>query len=165
MAPLRRFLLSPATAESEALGINPSGEIVGSSGDPEVQRRAVLWERGAIRDLGTLPGGKSSRALGINPRGEVVGTSETREGNRAFIWTRKDGMQELNTLLIARLGLVSSGFVLTHAVASNASGAILVIGEDAATLLHPAGREHGRANFPFGFFGLPWGAELMSGHT
>jgi hypothetical protein len=72
---------------SEALSISESGDVVGSSGNLQ-QRRAVLWAQGgAIRDLGTLPGGASSRALGIS-KGEVVGTSETSDGEHAFLWTQ-----------------------------------------------------------------------------
>ena len=77
----------PGHGVSEALSINESGDVVGSSGNLQ-QRRAVLWAQGgAIRNLGTLPGGASSRALGIS-KGEVVGTSETSDGEHAFLWTR-----------------------------------------------------------------------------
>jgi probable HAF family extracellular repeat protein len=117
----------PGHSTSEALGINNSGEIVGYSGDPNGQHHAVLWSAGgsAIDDLGVLPGGISSRALDVNNRTEVVGTSHSSAGNRAFLWTRGAGMQDLNDLLTAR-----AGFVLTSAVAINAPGVILAIGQD-----------------------------------
>ena len=114
----------PGHGVSEALSINESGDVVGSSGNLQ-QRRAVLWAQGgAIRDLGTLPGGASSRALGIS-KGEVVGTSETSDGEHAFLWTQAAGMQDLNSLLTSR-----SGFVLTQAVSINSQGIILAIGEN-----------------------------------
>ena len=87
---------------SEALSVSESGDVVGSSGNPQ-QRRAVLWAQGgAIRNLGTLPGGDSSRALGIS-KGEVVGTSQTSSGEHAFLWTAAGGMQDLNSLLTVTL--------------------------------------------------------------
>ena len=114
----------PGHGVSEALSINESGDVVGSSGNLQ-QRRAVLWAQGgAIRDLGILPGGASSRALGIR-EGEVVGTSETSDGEHAFLWTQAAGMQGLNSLLTSR-----SGFVLTQAVSINSQGIILAIGQN-----------------------------------
>ena len=114
---------------SEALSISESGDVVGSSGNLQSgnpqQRRAVLWPLGgAIRNLGTLPGGASSRALGIS-KGQVVGTSETSSGEHAFLWTDAGGMQDLNSLLTSR-----SGFVLTQAVSINSQGVILAIGQN-----------------------------------
>ncbi|MGH3927100.1 MAG: hypothetical protein ACRDTT_30240, partial [Pseudonocardiaceae bacterium] len=118
----------PDHGASEALSINDSGDIVGSSGDP-AQRHAVLWTPDAdIQDLGTLPGGTSSRAHGVNSLSEVVGTSETSAGNHAFLWTQRAGMQDLNKLVKSRFG-----FVLTHAVAISAQGTILAIGRDEVT--------------------------------
>lgn len=109
---------------SEALSISESGDVVGSSGNLQ-QRRAVLWAQGgAIRNLGTLPGGTSSRALGVG-NGEVVGASGTSDGEHAFLWTEAGGMQDLNSLLTSR-----SGFVLTQAVSINSQGIILAIGQN-----------------------------------
>jgi probable HAF family extracellular repeat protein len=114
----------PGHGVSEALCISESGDVVGSSGNLQ-QRRAVLWAQGgAIRNLGTLPGGASSRALGIS-KGEVVGTSETSGGEHAFLWTQAGSMQDLNSLLTSR-----SGFVLTQAVSINSQGIILAIGKN-----------------------------------
>ena len=114
----------PGHGVSEALSISESGDVVGSSGNLQ-QRRAVLWAQGgAIRNLGTLPGGASSRALGIR-EGEVVGSSTTGNGEHAFLWTQAAGMQDLNSLLMSR-----SGFVLTQAVSINSQGIILAIGQN-----------------------------------
>lgn len=104
-----------------ALAINDAGEIVGASEngtlDPAtgvVQLRAVLWQDGQIKDLGTF-GGNQSFAGAINNRGQIAGFalneipdpyslfdvpflgSTNGTETRAFLW--QDGqMQDLGTL-------------------------------------------------------------------
>jgi probable HAF family extracellular repeat protein len=83
--------------------------------------RAVLWERGKITDLGTLPaGGNQSEANSVNNEGHVVGAalntipdsnsmqpatfwlpggpSGYQYQTRAFLWDKQNGMQDLGTL-------------------------------------------------------------------
>ena len=47
--------------------------------DPETcfTQHAFLWQAGALKDLGTLPGGASSFAYAINERGLIVGWSQS----------------------------------------------------------------------------------------
>jgi probable HAF family extracellular repeat protein len=71
----------PGQNSSIAYDINGAGMIAGASGS-----HAVLWNGGAIQDLGTL-GGQTSEAHGINSAGQIVGVSDSAEGQRAFLWS------------------------------------------------------------------------------
>ena len=107
---------------SEATSINAKGQIVGTSEldelDPVLgvkQVRAVLWEDGKIKNLGTF-GGNLSGAAGNNNRGQVVGFAlnaipdpfsflyillaggaSTGTQTRAFLWQNGE-LQDLGTL-------------------------------------------------------------------
>jgi uncharacterized membrane protein len=81
---------------------------------------AVFWEKGVIKDLGTLPGDTSSVAISISPAGVVIGTSgntvayaalfyfEPQVVGRPFVWSQERGMEDLNELIDAHLGWVLS---------------------------------------------------------
>lgn len=68
-----------SSSESEAQGINNSGQIVGFS---SLFQRPFLLDEGILIDLGTLPTGGQTFPYGINNLGQVVGNS----GNSAFLW-------------------------------------------------------------------------------
>jgi len=86
------------------VGMNDRGQIVGGILAANGEDHAALWENGRVRDLGTLPGGKSSYGASINGKGQVVGSSDTggkdEDGNpilHAFLW--RDGkMRDLGVL-------------------------------------------------------------------
>jgi probable HAF family extracellular repeat protein len=98
-------------------GISDRGLIAGHAENGEVdplipgfpEIRAVLWENGVIRDLGTLSGGYESYSAAVNNQGQVVGVSENTipDANsmflpgyqsRAFLWDKQRGMRDLGTL-------------------------------------------------------------------
>ncbi len=83
-----------------AVAINNAGQIAGIS-DPkgDATTYAVLWQNGAITNLGTLPGDVLSMAEDINAQGQVVGISCDADGNcRAFLWDH-GVMMGLNSLI------------------------------------------------------------------
>jgi probable HAF family extracellular repeat protein len=115
--------LRPFPGDSVGIGlwINDKGQVVGQSGScgttilPPLATgpRAVLWENGAVIDLGNLGGacmnGCKSASLGafgntplyISNRGLVVGLSALagEQTFHAFSWTKETGqMQDLGTL-------------------------------------------------------------------
>ena len=92
-------------------GINSNGQVVGeaetSTVDPNnppfFAWHAFLWEKGAMRDLGTL-GGTYSYAIGIDSESRVVGAAQTDEPHpffgqqyHPFLW-EKGVMRDLGTL-------------------------------------------------------------------
>ena len=84
----------------EATAINDRGQIVGWSDTRPVGdgiEHAFLWQRGKMRDLGTL-GGEESRAMAINDRGQVIGSWGERGAlTYAFLW-ENGKMHDLGTL-------------------------------------------------------------------
>jgi probable HAF family extracellular repeat protein len=61
----------------------------GDWGGSAIPYHAILWDHGAVIDLGTLPGpgGEYSFALGINNQGQIVGRSGNSVGaEHAVLW-------------------------------------------------------------------------------
>lgn len=102
---------------SRALDINERGAIAGAitSG---FRSQAVVWDRGTVVELGTLPGGHSSSAVGINQRGEVVGDADIASGApRSFYW-------RAGTMVDIGIATVGDGS-LALAIAINDRGQII----------------------------------------
>jgi probable HAF family extracellular repeat protein len=86
-----------------AYAINDSAQVVGESQTAGGQIHAFRWRNGAMRDLGTLGGGRST-AYGINIHGQIVGGSRvpgTDPGNagHAFLW-ENGRLRDLNHLVV-----------------------------------------------------------------
>lgn len=101
---------------SSGYAINPTGQIVGVSGDALNNTRAWRLENGLMADLGTL-GGVTSTALAINPSGQVVGESLLAgDGTHAFLW--HDGV-------MADLGALGGTFNYSRARGINPQGQVV----------------------------------------
>jgi probable HAF family extracellular repeat protein len=76
---------------SDGAGINANGQVVGTTWGADVH--AFIWTKGALQDLGLLPGTLSCRAQAINDHGQVVGWCQGSAGLvEAFLWTADAGM-------------------------------------------------------------------------
>jgi probable HAF family extracellular repeat protein len=93
-----------------AQAINNAGQIAGQSDPPgDATTYAVLWQNGAITNLGTLPGDVSSGTGDINAKGQVVGASCDANFNcRAFLWDH-GVMMDLNSLIPRNYPLYLTG--------------------------------------------------------
>jgi probable HAF family extracellular repeat protein len=124
-------------ADSEALAINSSGQIVGWSsivGGGYNQKHAFLYSNSQILDLGTL-GGSSSSAIGINYSGEVIGWSGTaNSAAEPFIYKNRE-MTNLNTL-IPGLTKIDTDYLFLNNIGQIA-GTGLIGGETHGFLLTP----------------------------
>jgi probable HAF family extracellular repeat protein len=106
--------------DSDAFGINASGQVVGSSTTAADAQHAFLYDPAAtpaMQDLGTL-GGATSIARGINSAGRVVGGAYTAgNAQHAFLYdpAAAPAMQDLGTL----------GGMTSIAVGINASGQVV----------------------------------------
>jgi probable HAF family extracellular repeat protein len=123
---------------SQALGINYRGEVVGGSSDHlrygheqigegfDHSCVAFIWtEPNGMSPLPTL-GGDAGCARAINDKGQVVGWSYTAASEvHAFMWTSKNGIEDLGTLPGASAhesvayGINNGGQVVGYAIAED----------------------------------------------
>ncbi|MDN2712539.1 HAF repeat-containing protein [Janthinobacterium sp. SUN118] len=83
---------------SIASDLNPAGLVAGIIMEEAGRRRAVTYQHGRIRELGTL-GGDEGFTKAINAHGVVVGSSQTASGAwHAFRYDAAGGMRDLGTL-------------------------------------------------------------------
>lgn len=109
--------------ESQAYGINDSGQVTGQSYTVAGAQRAFLYSNGVMHDLGTLadienllpsvfPGSVQSYGRGISNLGQVVGSSTTNDGaQHAFLYSN-GAMHDLGVLP----GFISGGSSGAHAI-------------------------------------------------
>ena len=97
-------------AGGDAYAINGHGQIVGFVTSPDgTTIVASLWPsgaRGAVTNLGILPGDGAAFATGINNRGQAVGSTFNSAGwSRGFIW-QDNVMTDLNSLIPGETNLL-----------------------------------------------------------
>jgi len=100
----------PGDTSTAATAINDKGQVVGISGTCDqavgrhTARHAVIWEDGAVTDIGNIGGETWNTPMAINQQGDVVGFGALAGSApdapilRAFIWTKKGGIRNLGTL-------------------------------------------------------------------
>jgi probable HAF family extracellular repeat protein len=104
----RRTLRLPLYGDDTAgaaTAINDRGQIVGISGEcdqsvgRETAKHAVLWQHGAVRDLGTLGADTWNTPTAINARGDIIvgfanspGADPSNPLLRAFLWSERDDL-------------------------------------------------------------------------
>lgn len=85
--------------DSEALGINNSGQVVGASSIFGFDGHAFLWtSTDGMQDI-LGPNGPFSDAAAINDNGQVVGSYSVNNSTiHGFLWTKVGGLQDLGSL-------------------------------------------------------------------
>ncbi|TWT43930.1 hypothetical protein RAS1_03320 [Phycisphaerae bacterium RAS1] len=85
--------INPATADSSgANDINDSRQIAGWVSWVEGFRNAVVWDNGALIDIGATLNATYSEAQFINNAGVVAGTANIAGETRPFLWTQAGGV-------------------------------------------------------------------------
>jgi probable HAF family extracellular repeat protein len=80
---IRRLGVLPGDAASQALGINSSGQVVGTSCDAKGNCRAFIWRDGVMRNLNSLVRGYHGTLVAandINDSGVITGQAQLGTG-------------------------------------------------------------------------------------
>jgi probable HAF family extracellular repeat protein len=113
---------APGDPDGVAWAINDRGQVAGASGTCAsfntdsglymVPKHALLWQNGAVVDLGNLGGTgllSGHHACALNNLGQVVGHSDLTGDStfHGFLWTWETGMRDIGTLVgdVASLAL------------------------------------------------------------
>ena len=95
---LGTYTSGPATVSSStAFGLNNNGEIVGQSSTASGAMHAFAFNKGAMTDLGVLPGTQQSTARAVNDNGQIVGWTIPAGPQHAFLY-ENGTMSDLGTL-------------------------------------------------------------------
>jgi uncharacterized membrane protein len=78
----------PGAISTNALGINPRGDIVGGYGDTSINFHGFLLSKGKFTTI-DVPGAVQTEAIGNNPQGDIVGGYVDTSGNfHGFLLSR-----------------------------------------------------------------------------
>ena len=126
----------PGVLDSEAHGINESGQVVGQADMPDRYGRGFLWDGVESVILAAL-GDKHASAEAINDLVQIVGWSDTPDGERHAVLWEDGAIADLNELLTEPFP-----YTLVGAVDINNRGQIACRAQDAsggswAVLLNP----------------------------
>jgi probable HAF family extracellular repeat protein len=134
----------PVNNNSAAGSINDRGWATGQSqssvidpvlGFPEF--RAVLWKKGQIIDLGTLPGGAESLGIYVNNAGQVIGLSTISSAadplsffgpTHTFVWQNGEKLD---------IGTLGGTDTFAGASCSNPAPGVVVGGSSTSTISNP----------------------------
>jgi probable HAF family extracellular repeat protein len=93
---IHEFPIFSGDSDGFAIAINDKGQAVGQTGDCTQPFHGVIWNHGAVRDLGNL-GDLQLAPQDINNKGQVVGYAFSPSAIVAFVW--EDGVAKtLGTL-------------------------------------------------------------------
>lgn len=114
-----------ALNNTNPLGINDAGTVVGSSAVAGGVAHAFQFSKGTISDLGVLPGFSSSSAKSINNNGDIVGASSSGGGATFEAFEYKNG------------SLIDLGSGVANAI--NSSGTIVGTSQDTRAVMYRNG--------------------------
>jgi uncharacterized membrane protein len=75
----------PGASDTQPLGINPSGQIVGFYISPVLHLHGFLYDGGVFTTI-DVPGAFLTEAYGINPSGQIVGFYGDSAGAHGFLY-------------------------------------------------------------------------------
>jgi probable HAF family extracellular repeat protein len=109
---------TPAGKESQAVAVNASGEVVGTSFSASCSCAApFVWTQGSgMQALPLLPQTSSGNGVGVNDNGQVIGYDNPSHG---FSWTPSGGLVDLGTIAGDRTNAAP------NAVAINQNGQVV----------------------------------------
>lgn len=90
-----------AGTNSDALGINNAGQIVGHFRSENALEEAFVWENNNVTGLGMLNGSNASSAYAINEAGRIVGYSDGAFGNPHAVEFVAGGPTPLGSIAIS----------------------------------------------------------------
>lgn len=149
-----------AQRQHQARGINNAGQVVGTASVNNQRAHAVIFEGGAVRDLGTLGNG-NSRGMAISHSGWVVGDYADPSGYHAFVY-RDGAMQRVAASLEVGVGAGTYAKALNNM--GQVVGEVWMNNQSASSFLHSAsGGDVDLSLYAFDAQGLPVQVQQVRG--